>query len=390
MRTFGRRLLLQIFVLVLGCAGTLVAQCPPVVVTAGLRAPTKITLSPTSNLLVAEAGSGNNQGRISIVDPETGATRTLLDGLPSAINLLGEAPAPAGPSGLAIRGRTLYITIGSGNATLPGPLPGSELPNPNPASPLFSSVWEIHFSAHVEMTTTGFTLSAADKQALKAGQTLAFDNGGGDKLTVRVLADFPDYVAAPLPELPSNVVSSNPFGLLPSGDKLYVVDASLNLLAVVDVSSGATAILTRFAKVPNTLPFGPPVVDAVPNSIRLFGQALLVPYLSGFPFGPGAAQVSIVDPFTGTNQPFILGLTAAIDILPIKARSANSFLVLEFGSAGLAQPGSLLDFSSPLTAPQVIANCLITPTSMVRDEKTGSIYITEIFTGRVVRLNGAL
>jgi hypothetical protein len=126
------------------------------------------------------------------------------------------------------------------------------------------------------------------------------------------------------------------------------------------------------------------------NSIRLFGQALLVPYLSGFPFGPGAAQVSIVDPFTGTNQPFILGLTAAIDILPIKTRSANSFLVLEFGSAGLAQPGSLLDFSSPLTAPQVIANCLITPTSMVRDEKTGSIYITEIFTGRVVRLNGAL
>jgi hypothetical protein len=263
MRTFGRRLLLQIFVLVLGCAGTLVAQCPPVVVTAGLRAPTKITLSPTSNLLVAEAGSGNNQGRISIVDPETGATRTLLDGLPSAINLLGEAPAPAGPSGLAIRGRTLYITIGSGNTTLPGPLPGSELPNPNPGSPLFSSVWEINFSTHVEMTTTGFTLSAADQQALKAGQTLAFDNGGGDKLTVRVLADFPDYVAAPLPGLPSNVVSSNPFGLLPSGDKLYVVDASLNLLAVVDVSSGATAILTRFAKVPNTLPFGPPVVDAV-------------------------------------------------------------------------------------------------------------------------------
>jgi hypothetical protein len=386
MKTFTRRLLLRIFVLVLGCAGTLVAQCPPVVVTAGLRAPTKITLSPIGNLLVAEAGAGNNQGRISIVDPETGATRTLLDGLPSAINLIGESPSPSGPSGLAVRGRTLYMTIGSGNSTVPGPLPGSELPNPSPASPLFSSVWRIHFSAHAEMTTSGFILSAADQQALKAGQTLAFDSGGGDKLTVRVLTDFPDYVAAPLPGLPNNVVSSNPFGLLPSRNRLDVVDASLNLLAVVNVSSGATAILTRFAKVPNTLPFGPPLVDAVPSSIRLFGQALLVPYLTGFPFGPGAAQINIVDPLTRTNQPFILGLTAAIDILPIKTRNANNLLVLEFGGAGLAQPGSLLKFLSPGAAPQIVADCLITPTSMARDEKTGSIYVTEIFTGRVVRI----
>src|SRR5437762_11284133 len=77
------------------------AQCPASVVTAGLHAPTKVIFSTIGNLLEAEQGTGTpNSGRISIIDASTGVPRTLLDGLPSAINLLGEA-APSGPSGLA-------------------------------------------------------------------------------------------------------------------------------------------------------------------------------------------------------------------------------------------------------------------------------------------------
>src|SRR5207253_8718145 len=65
------------------------AQCPTTVLASDLRAPTKIILSQNGNLLVAEQGNGPNTGRISILDPSNGERRTLLDGLPSAINNLG-------------------------------------------------------------------------------------------------------------------------------------------------------------------------------------------------------------------------------------------------------------------------------------------------------------
>src|ERR1700736_1103777 len=127
------------------------AQCPAPVLASGLRAPTKVIFSQKNNLLVAEQGTAvPNTGRISIIDPQSGAVRTLLDGLPSALNLLGAQPAPSGLDGLAMRGRTLYVTIGSGTSTLPGLVPGSEIPDPNSASPLFSSVLAVHFSAEIE------------------------------------------------------------------------------------------------------------------------------------------------------------------------------------------------------------------------------------------------
>ena len=49
----------------------------------GRRAPTKIITTPKGNLLVAEAGSGPNTGRVSIID-RNGNRRTLVDGLPLA------------------------------------------------------------------------------------------------------------------------------------------------------------------------------------------------------------------------------------------------------------------------------------------------------------------
>lgn len=47
-------------------------------------------------------------------------------------------------------------------------------------------------------------------------------------------------------------------------------------------------------------------------------------------------------------------------------------------------PGSLLRFEMPSSTPVVLAGCLITPTSMTLDEKTDTLYITELATGRVV------
>ena len=247
----------------------------------------------------------------------------------------------------------------------------------------------MHFSANAEKTASGFTLTEADQFALKSGAELVLDNGKGDRLTIKLLADFPNVVPAPRPDLPDNTVSSNPFGVAVHSNLLYVVDASLNLIWTVELNTGATAVLTRFASLPNPLfPFGPPAIDPVPDSIHLFGGQFLVTLLSGFPFPPGVAQVRIVDAHTGDDKPFITGLTSAIDVLPVKTPGGgNEFLTLEFSTNQLAQaPGRLQLFTSPGGLPVVIADCLITPTSMALDPKTGSLFVTEIFTGRIIEV----
>jgi hypothetical protein len=360
------------------------AQCPGVTpVAAGLRLPLGITQSNQDNLLVSETGFGApGTGRISIVDPG-GSRRTLLDGLPSGINDVEE---PSGPAGLFLQGRTLYVTIGVGDVGIAGPIPGTTVPNPTgPSSPLFSSVLAIHFSAHVEKTTTGFVLTAADEEALASGQKVTLSNGGGDKITVELVVNFPNFISSPLPFFADNIRLSNPYDLVVVGNELYVTDGGRNLVWQVDIDSGAFSVLAAFAPIPNPLFFGPPVIDAVPTGIAYSDGQLLVTLFRGFPFPPGASEVRAVDPETGAQAPFITGLSSAIDVLSFRSKGDTDYLVLQFSTDMLAEDlGSLLRFETPTSTPTVVAGCLITPTSMSLDEKTDTLYITELGTGRVV------
>src|SRR6185369_8598592 len=124
----------------------------------GLVAPSKIIQTPLGNFLVAEGGPEvPNNGRISIVDQQ-GHRRTLLEGLPSARTFVGDFN---GTTGVYLQGRTLFVLNGQGDVTLAGPVQGTERANPTPASPIFSSVLAVRFSAATEDTTTGITLTLA-------------------------------------------------------------------------------------------------------------------------------------------------------------------------------------------------------------------------------------
>ena len=379
------RTLITVAALLMLAGVTARAQCPPGVLTAGLEGPLDITLTQQGNLLVAETGTpAPNTGRVSIVDRD-GNRRTLLDGLPSGINAIGD---PSGTNGLFLRGRTLYVVSGEGNSTIAGPIPGTELPNPNPSSPIFSSILAVHFSANVERSTSGFTLTAADQQALKAGQTLTL-GAGDDQIRVELIADFPDFTPAPLPFFMANVRHSNPFHVVAIEDQLYVTDGGQNSIWKVNIETGAFTTLTVFPPIANPLPFGPPVVEAVPTGIAVFGDQLLVTLFRGFPFPVNTSQVRQVDPQTGASSPFITGLTSAIGVLPVKAGGgATNFLTLELSTDFLAgAPGRLQSFASPTGPATVIATCLISPSSMAYDQKTGTLFITEAFTGRIVFLS---
>jgi len=378
---FSRKVLIIVVVMLCGFVLKAEAQTTSVF-TAGLSRPTKLMVTPQGNLLVTETLGPPNSGRVSIID-RNGNRRTLIDGLPSGISPEG----PSGPSGLDMRGNTLFVAIGEGDATVAGPIPGTQMPNPNPSSPILSSVLAIDFSANTGRTTQGFSLSTDDQLNLAFGGEVRLSNGSRRTITVKLITNFPDFVPNPIQPLPANVRASNPFALVVGGNDLFVADAGLNSVMKVNIASGNWQTLTVFPPRPNPLPFGPPVIDAVPDGIRIAGGQLLVTLLTGFPFIPGLSEVRRVDTETGGSSTFIGGRSSAIDVL--EGTTNAQYYVLEF-STNLrgGAPGQLLLFQSPSSAPIVVAGGLISPSGMARDTTTGDIYITEIFTGRILRVSG--
>jgi hypothetical protein len=176
--------------------------------------------------------------------------------------------------------------------------------------------------------------------------------------------------------------------LTEDGATLWVTDASMNALVRVDTATGRWRRIARFPPLPNPTPVGPPVVDAVPTSVRIFGGQLLVSFLTGFPFVPGNARVLAINPETGATQPFIFWRTSVTDILWRPRPSGRpQFFVLEFSQNQSAQPpppGRLLTYDGP--EPQVLVPVLITPVSLAYDAATQDLFILEL-RGQILRLH---
>jgi hypothetical protein len=228
----------------------------------GLRAPIKLFALPQGELLVAEAGNGPNSGRVSFVDRD-GRRQTIIDGLPSGLGGPGNAE-PSGPSALLQVGRRLYVVIGAGDIAIESTV---AIPNPTPASPLFSSVLLLEFPDGAGDFGFDFVLPASAHGPIAAGQGIYLRNARGESVRVSRLADFPDYVGEPTAAEPRNVRISNPFGIVGSDARIAVVDASMNRVWTVDVTPtlGVPVALANFAPVTNTVTgAGGPVAEAVP------------------------------------------------------------------------------------------------------------------------------
>ena len=354
----------------------------------GLKNPVKIIYAQDYGVFfVSEAGSAmtTNTGRISIVSND-GTVGTLIDGLPSA-----PAPPsndPSGPSAMWLDGDTLYIAIGGGNATLAGPAPGSEVPNPNPASPIFSSVLELRLPPRLRFGRTEYQIEPADHTRLANGATLNLGYGNF-RAMLRLVENLPDYTPNFRPDVPNNVRASNPFGLVGAGNRLYVADASQNNIQTINLLSGRTRVFFTFPSRPNPLPIGAPFIEPVPDSLRLFGNNLLVTFLTGFPFPSGLADVRLIDLRTGADRQLIGGLSSAIDVLPVDYPGYySSVYTLEFSTNMLAgAPGRLQRFDLPSQQATLISNSLISPTSMALHSPSGDLLVTEIGPGRIIRIS---
>jgi hypothetical protein len=160
----------------------------------------------------------------------------------------------------------------------------------------------------------------------------------------------------------------------------------MNTVVQVSVSTGRAKTLVRFPSAPSPSPAAI-MSEAVPTSVRAYGDRLLVSLLSGGPFVDGASRVMDVDPVTGAAAPFLTLLASTIDVLHrTKASGAWQFLVLEYSTALLqGKPGRLLVYNTPDS--QIMADNLPTPSAMAFDQATGKLYVTSRGDGTVVMID---
>src|SRR5262245_21150321 len=343
------------------------ASAESVIVASGLTGPIKLDVTERGNVVVSERGTGQSDGRLSVVN-RNGQVQTLLEGWPCGIEVIGDA---AGPTAVLVRGCCVVeLAIGEGDTLrFPGGVPGpTQIPNPSPTSPLSSSVLRIVFSYPVDQLIGGFSLDAADREALADGFPVHLENANGEDASVRLVSDLKDF----RPDSATNVRGSNPFGVTRGNlaDGLLIADGGANSLVQLG-ALGPPKTLLRFAQV--DVPSGGKT-DAVPTSVRHYkGDQYLVTLFAGLPFEPGSASVRVVDVAKRTEKPLITGLWTVTDVLPIDA----GLYVLEMFS------GRLLRFATPTSAPVTVATDLITPTSMEYAPRQHAIYITELVVGRV-------
>lgn len=385
--------------------------------TSGTATPFKLAATPGGNFVLAESGTGLDDGRITLVSRWGGERYPLLSGLPSAMTAEGSA---SGPTGVAQSHRTLYVTLGTGD-TIGAQQPPRSLPNPEgPSSPIFSSVLRARFYPVPDGIRVGFELSAENIQTLADGHEVILENDAGERTEIVLMADFRDLQPDPF----TGVRDSNPFAAAVVGSlrpedlvelgasqlslatanfkgrlepdsalgrrleertSIYVADAAMNTIDQLDATTGKWRVLAHIPPLPNPLfpNLGGPVMEAVPTGIHVRSDGnLLVSLLTGFPFSAGASRVLLIDRESGAITTYLDGLTTATDVLEVQGVT----YVLEFSTDFLAQsPGRILRFA-PGSAPTVVFGGLISPSAMVYDPSRNELLVSETFTGRIVRV----
>jgi hypothetical protein len=370
---------MKLFTILAAAAGACaLAAAQPQVIVEGLHGPQKMVMTRAGNFLVSETSTEPNSGRVSYVT-RSGTRRTLLNNLPSGTDVTGGG---SGPTAMAIRGETLAVAIGSGDAERRAAGAGSVFNSAGMSSPLFSSVLVFEFNRDLDALPGTFALTPELQRRIADGFVVDLEDGSGGRVRVGQLAAFPN--AVPDPQVTYRF--SNPWGMIAERGNLYLTDASMNALVRIDSNTGHWRRILYFPPIPNPGRLGGPVVDAVPTSVRRWGRYLLVSLLTGFPFNPGESRVMLVDEKLNAT-PFITGLNSAVDVHVQETGGPRPvFFVLEFSQnqgAAPPAPGRLLRYDT--ATPVVVSDKLTAPVSMVVDEIANTVYVLQL-TGQILQI----
>jgi hypothetical protein len=318
--------------LLTGCQDHLPPLSPtPGVVTVvrGLQSPSGLDIDPSGRVWVAEAGTGNNNGRVSFIGAD-GTVNPVINGFGSSF-FQGEI---SGLSHLLFADGGLYMLHPNGK------------------------------------------LYKANVASFKAGDTplLAKDIAQQDDIATFVNAQ-------PLADNPQKDSHAYQMALGPNGD-LFIADAGANVIVRRAKGTGTLSIVANIPGMPNPTPVGPPNIQSVPTGVVFDGTNLLVSTLNGFPFPAGKAtlyQVTLAGVVTKYQEGF--NSMTGVDI-------NNGPIVLEYGTFNpatgwIANSGRLLRANKPGTT--VLATGLNEPTAL-KKINANSYYVTSLGDGTLLRV----
>ena len=240
--------------LALVAPGVLAAQVE--VVAGDLSTPIGVALDGDGRVWVAESGSGNDDGRVSVL--VDGALQPVITGLPS----VGFDDEVDGIAHLLFTDDALWVVGGAG---------------PDPAFDL------LRFALDALTPGTPVGADAADFEA-----------------------DLGEWV------LDQGFAESNVYAAVQVRDgALLVSDAAANVLLRFDPGDRSRSVLAQFDPVATGAT--PPTAEAVPTGLALDGDDVLVGTLTGFPFADGAARVMRVS-LSGAVETVHDGLTVVTDV----------------------------------------------------------------------------
>lgn len=239
-----------------------------------LISPFGITQGEGGNLWITEAGTGNNDGRVSLITPD-GTVYPAIIGFESIIS--EEDGFASSISHLKYKDGKLYIIQGLGG---------------------FLYIVDV----------SGFSPGNAPIQA----STLTGENIGQFVLDYNFIID---------------TGVSHLYNLTWGFDgDIFFTDAAANAI-IRRKANGDLSVFTEFPQFTNPTPVGPPMVDFVPTGIAYDGTKFLVSSLSGFPFADDNASIYQINQ-AGTASSFKSGYTMLTDIA---LTPSNSPLVIQFG-----------------------------------------------------------
>ncbi|WPP50469.1 ScyD/ScyE family protein [Catalinimonas niigatensis] len=210
----------------------------------GLSAPFGLEVDDKGNVWVAEAGTGNNDGRISVITSRN----------------------------------KVYPVIEGFTSVFP------------PNEPTALGVYHMLLDDHNLWAVNGIDgrLYHADLSSFKPGDMplQASELESEDIATFVLNYDFGT----------EDTGESNPYNLTmgPDGD-IYITDAAANAIIRREAGTGTLSVFTVFPDIDNPTEIGPPTIDAVPTGIVFDGYRFLVSTLTGFPFLENEALIYQVD-----------------------------------------------------------------------------------------------
>ncbi|MBF9255761.1 ScyD/ScyE family protein [Pontibacter sp. 172403-2] len=221
---------------------------------AGLKSPIGMSVDDKGQLWVTEAGTGNNDGSVSMITKD-GTVHQVITGFGSSTS--AESPGAEGISHLLYKDGKLYILHG-----VAGMLYIADVASYKPGDPVkeASSLYSEDIGTYVRSLN----------------------------LTDPVNSDIYNLTFGP-------------------GGHLYMVDAGANAVIKRDKNSKT---LSLFASFPNV----GPATEAVPTGIVYDGKKFLVSTLTGFPFASGAAKIFQVSQ-EGNVSEYKSGFTTLTDIV---------------------------------------------------------------------------